>query len=187
MGTTSQTAQTLWAFKAGQRLGASPQAQVNAQVLGAIIGAVVSVPVYEVIVKTYGIGNATMPASAAMSWKATAEAVAGGFSTLPPGAPLAGLVGIVVGCILTLASRRAASRARSWGRFVPSAAAFGVAMINPASLSVAAFVGAVITALVRRRRPDIEDGAVMALAAGGIAGESIMGVMIAILMAVGWL
>ena len=58
-------------------------------------------------------------------------------------------------------------------------------MINPASLSVAAFAGALITALVRRRRPDIEDGTVMAVAAGGIAGESVMGVTIAILIALG--
>jgi len=187
MGTTSQTAQTLWAFKAGQRLGASPQAQVNAQVLGAIIGVVVSVPVYQVILKSYGIGNSTMPASAAMSWKATAEAVAGGFSTLPPGAPLAGLIGLLLGAALTLASRRAASRAQSWGRYVPSPAALGVAMINPTSLSVAAFAGALIMALVRRRRPGMEDGTVMAVAAGGIAGESIMGVTIAILLALGWL
>jgi uncharacterized oligopeptide transporter (OPT) family protein len=185
MGTTSQTAQTLWAFKAGQRLGASPQAQVNAQVLGSIIGALVSVPVYEVILKSYGIGNPAMPASAALSWKATAEAVAGGFSTLPPGAPLAGLIGIGVGSVLTLLSRRAASR--NWGRLVPSPAAVGVAMMNPAALSVAAFAGALLTWLVRRGRPDIEDGTVMALAAGGIAGESVMGVTIAILIALGWL
>jgi putative OPT family oligopeptide transporter len=183
MGTTSQTAQTLWAFKAGQRLGASPRAQVGAQILGSILGAIVSVPVYQVILKSYGLGNPTMPASAALSWKVGADAVGGGFANLPPGAPLAGLIGLLVGSALTLGAR---SRAR-WARLIPSPAAMGVAMINPASLSVTAFAGAVITALIRRRRPDIEDTSVMAVAAGGIAGESIMGVTIAILLTLGLL
>ena len=35
-GSTSQMAQTLWAFKAGHRLRASPRAQVVAQMIGAV-------------------------------------------------------------------------------------------------------------------------------------------------------
>ena len=49
MGMTSQTSQTLWAFRAGHRLGASPRAQVGAQILGVIVGAIVTIPVYAVI------------------------------------------------------------------------------------------------------------------------------------------
>jgi putative OPT family oligopeptide transporter len=181
MGTTSQTAQTLWALKAGHRLGASPRAQVTAQILGSIIGAIVSVPIYEVVVKSYGLGNQNMPASGVLSWKATAEAVSGGLTVIPRGALLAGILGMLAGSALTLASR---GRGR-WARFVPSSAAIGVAMLNPASLSVAAFAGALAMALYRRRRPDTDDTTIMALAAGGIAGESIMGVTIAILLALG--
>jgi uncharacterized oligopeptide transporter (OPT) family protein len=181
MGTTSQAAQTLWALKAGQRLGASPRAQIGAQLLGSIVGAIVSIPVYQVIVRSYGLGNPTMPASAALSWKAAAEAVAGGFSTLPRGAPLAGLIGLLAGALLTLASRRPGRL----GRLVPSPAAIGVAMLNPASLSVTAFASALVTALLRRARPQVDGTTIMAVAAGGIAGESIMGVAIAILIALG--
>src|SRR5262249_34677549 len=45
-GSASQACQTLWAFRAGHRLGASPRAQVAAQLLGAVVGAAIVVPVY---------------------------------------------------------------------------------------------------------------------------------------------
>jgi len=51
MGTSSQIAQTMWAFKAGRRLHASPRAQVIAQIIGALLGALVVVPVYVVVIR----------------------------------------------------------------------------------------------------------------------------------------
>jgi uncharacterized oligopeptide transporter (OPT) family protein len=179
MGVSTQTAQTLWAFKAGQRLGASPRAQVTAQILGAVLGALVVVPVYLVIVKAYGIGTERLPAPSAISWRATAEAVRGGLSAMPLHAPLAGALGLVLGIVLSIAART------RWGRFAPSPAAMGIAMLMPASLSVAALVGALLVLVVRRLRPNLDEASVMSLAAGGIAGESLMGVVIAILMVCG--
>ena len=67
----------------GQRLGASPRAQVGAQLVGAVLGAVVVVPVYFLVVKSYGIGTEAMPAPSAQSWKAMAEAVRGGAARFP--------------------------------------------------------------------------------------------------------
>ena len=83
MGSSSQAVQTLWAFRAGQRLGASPRAQIGAQVLGALLGGAVVVPVYILIVNAYGIANATMPAPSAVGFKATAQAVHGGWRRCP--------------------------------------------------------------------------------------------------------
>ena len=80
--TSAQACGTLYAFRAGERLGASPRAQVGAQLLGAVLGAVVVVPVYFLVVKSYGIGTEALPAPSAQSWKAMAEAVQGG--ALPP-------------------------------------------------------------------------------------------------------
>ncbi|HZL19260.1 MAG TPA: OPT family oligopeptide transporter [Polyangia bacterium] len=179
MGVSTQTAQTLWAFKAGQRLGASPRAQVKAQILGSVLGALVVVPVYLVIVKAYGIGTESLPAPSAISWRATAEAVRGGFSAMPRHAPLAGALGLGLGIVLSIAARM------RWGRFAPSPAAMGIAMLMPASLSVAALVGALLVLGIRRLRPSLDEASVMSLAAGGIAGESLMGVVIAILMVCG--
>jgi uncharacterized oligopeptide transporter (OPT) family protein len=179
MGTSSQAAQTLWAFKAGQRLGATPRAQLGAQVLGAMLGGLIVVPVYLVIVSAYGIGTESLPAPSAITWKATAEAVRGGLSALPPHAGAAGLVGLLVGAALALAAR---GRGARW---VPSPAAMGIAMLMPASLSLAVLIGAVAAAAVLRLRPSLNQDELTSMAAGGIAGESIMGVIVAILVVAG--
>lgn len=179
MGTSSQTAQTLWAFKAGQRVGGSPRAQVTAQILGSLLGALIVVPVYLVIVKAYGIATEKLPSPSAVSWRATAEAIRGGLGVLPRYALLAGGLGLAVGVGLSLLGR---SRI---GRFVPSPAAMGIAMLMPASLSVAVLSGALAVYVIRRLRPSVDEASVMSLAAGGIAGESLMGVVIAILVATG--
>jgi putative OPT family oligopeptide transporter len=181
MGTASQAAQTLWAFKAGERLRGTPRAQLVAQLLGALIGGLVVVPVYLVIVKAYGIGTESLPAPAAMSWKATAVAVRGGLAALPPHATLAGALGLGVGVLLSVFGRR------SWGHYLPSPAAMGIAMLMPASLSLAALTGAVAALVVMRLRPSVDQESLTSLAAGGITGESVMGVVIAIAIASGLL
>jgi putative OPT family oligopeptide transporter len=180
-GDASQTAQTLWALKAGQRLKASVRAQLGGQIIGAVVGGLVVVPVYYVITQTYRLGSEAMPAASALSWKATAEAVRGGFSAMPAGGPQAGAIGFALGVALCLIGRTA------FGRFVPSPTALGMSVLTPASLSATAFLGALAAALVKRRWPKISDGAIASIAAGGIAGESIMGVLIALLAATGLL
>jgi uncharacterized oligopeptide transporter (OPT) family protein len=100
-------------------------------------------------------------------------------AALPGRKAAAGALGIAVGVVLTLLGR---SRL---GRFAPSPAAMGIAMLLPQSLSFAAFLGAAIMATVRRLRPSLDEQSAMTVAAGGIAGESLMGVLIAILIAAG--
>jgi uncharacterized oligopeptide transporter (OPT) family protein len=178
-GSTSQMAQMLWAFKAGHRLRATPRAQVVAQMIGVVVGALVVVPVYLVIVHAYQLGSEAMPAPSAVTWKATAEAVAGGLAALPHYGPLAALLGMALGTALTLLGRTRAAR------FIPSPTAMGIAVLMPASLTITVFLGATAGALFRRRWPALADTGFTSVAAGGIAGESIMGVAIAALIALG--
>jgi OPT family oligopeptide transporter len=182
MGVSTQTSQMLWAFRAGQRLGASPRAQVGAQILGALVGAVVTVPVYHVIVSSYGIGNERMPAVAALSWKATAAAMRG-LSALPRFGGAALLLGLGAGAALTLLGRL------RFARWLPSAASIGVAFMMPFTLTLAVCAGALLVVAARsvRRGSRIDQNSVLALAAGGIAGESLVGVVIAVLIATGLL
>ena len=180
-GIATQTSQTLWALKAGQRVGGRPRAQVAAQILGALVGAAVVVPVYMMIIKAYGVGTQMMPATGALSWRATAEAVRFGTSALPPHGPAAGLIGLGVGVALILLGRTRVAR------FMPTPGAMGMAMMLPVSTSAAACAGALVIVLARRARPSLDDSSVMAVAAGGIAGESIMGVLIAALITTGLL
>jgi len=178
LGMLSQIAQTLWAFRAGHVLGASPRAQIRAQLLGVLIGAVVTVPVYFVVASSYGIGNEKMPAVGGLSWKATAEAMHG-LSSLPRLGGTALLIGLGMGCVLTLLGR-----ARI-GRFLPSAAAIGIGFMLPFSAALAVLVGALLAAGAMKLLRGLEETSLMAVAAGSIAGESVVGVVIAALMAIG--
>ncbi|HEX4405874.1 MAG TPA: OPT/YSL family transporter, partial [Polyangia bacterium] len=178
-GTATQTSQMLWAFKAGDKLKSSANAQMWAQLLGATVGAIVCVPVYFVITHAWGIGTEAMPAPSALSWKATAEAVGGGLAAMPPYAFVAGTIGFCVGVLLTALGGTRVSR------FVPSPAAMGIAVISPFAISASAFVGGLAVVVVKRLFPKASDAAIMSVAAGGIAGESVMGVIVAALIATG--
>jgi putative OPT family oligopeptide transporter len=181
-GIGAQTSQMLWAFRTGNQLKASPRAQVWAQLLGSVVGALVAIPVYFVIVRAYGIGTEAMPAPAALSWKATAEAVRDGFATMPQHAPLGGAIGFGIGVLFASLSRG------RWGRFIPSPAAMGMAALTPFSLSFSIWAGGMVSLVFNRLRPSAGSKAtLMSVAAGGIAGESVMGVAIAFLIATGLL
>ena len=175
-GSASQTCQALWAFRAGHRLGASPRAQVAAQFLGAVVGAAVVVPVYFLVVKAYGVGTEALPAAPAQSWRAVAEAAR---ATIPPYGLLAGGLGLAVGFVLALCERTRV------GRFLPSPAAMGTAMLIPGSYALAIFTGAILVVIARRLRPDLNDAAILTVAAGGMAGESLTGVLAAALTSAG--
>jgi uncharacterized oligopeptide transporter (OPT) family protein len=86
---------------------------------------------------------------------------------------------MALGITLTLLGRT------RWQRFLPSPTAMGIAVLMPASLTTTIFLGASAAALVQKRWPQINDTALSSVAAGGIAGESLMGVVIAILIACG--
>jgi uncharacterized oligopeptide transporter (OPT) family protein len=180
MGVSTQTTQMLWAFRAGHRVGGSPRAQVGAQLLGVAVGALVTVPVYFVISSSYGIGNETMPAVAALSWKATADAMHG-LATLPRFGAAAAVLALAGGALLILLGRL------PFGRFLPSAASVGVGVMLPFSLTVAAVAGALLAlaAQALSRRRGFDEASIVALAAGAIAGESTIGVGIATLIATG--
>jgi uncharacterized oligopeptide transporter (OPT) family protein len=181
LGSSSQTAQTMWAFKAGHRLKANPHVQALGQLLGLVVGAVVVVPVYTLIMGAYGLGTPVMPAPGATSWKATAEAVQLGTSAMPPGAGVAAAIAFTFGVALTLLGRTRVAR------YLPSAVPLGIAFLIPAPLGGAIFVGGMVFAVLRAARPEWTDQYVPSLAAGAIAGESLTGILIAALLSAGFL
>jgi OPT family oligopeptide transporter len=182
LGAASQATQTLWAFKAGDRFDASPRAQLTAELVGCVVGSLVAVPAYALIVRAYGIATVALPAPAALSWRATAEAVQHGFGALPPHAPVAALVAFGIGLVVIVLSRTRAAR------YLPSPAAMGIAMLTPFSISMSAALGGLLLIVARRlsRSSDTEAN-IAAVAAGGIGGESIMAVIVAGLIATGLL
>jgi uncharacterized oligopeptide transporter (OPT) family protein len=178
-GAAAQTGVSLWSLKAGHLLRASPARQLRAQLVGVLVGAVVSVSAYLLLVKAYGLGSETLPVPTAHQFRAVAELATLGLSGLPPYAAQAAAIGFAVGAVLTLAARGRLER------FVPSAVAMGLSFIMPAYFAVTIAVGALLAALARRARPQGLGQHLPALGAGTIVGESLMGLTIAALRALG--
>lgn len=178
-GAAAQTGVSMWSLKAGHLLGATPRRQLVAQLVGVLAGSLVAVPAYLLLTKAYGVGSEALPAPFATQARAVAELAVRGVAGLPPHAGLAAGVAAVVGAVLTLAAK---SRVAKW---LPLPLAMGIGFILPAFYAVSICLGAVGMALARRRWPDATDRNLAPLGAGAIAGESLTGVLIAALMALG--
>jgi uncharacterized oligopeptide transporter (OPT) family protein len=90
-------------------------------------------------------------------------------------------VGLIIGVGLAITDKFAPKNVKA---FVPSANGIGIAMVVPGSNSIAMFIGSAIAEIMRRRQ---QDGMVVPVASGLIAGESLMGVLIVVLSTiVGW-
>src|SRR3546814_18079588 len=111
--------------------------------------------------------TADWPAPAVATWKAVAEVMAQGLSSLPPAAVPAMTVAALAGLLLALAESLLPQR---HARFVPSGAAPGLAFVIPAWNALSFFLGAVAALLLRRAAPGWADRAPTLLGAGLRAG-----------------
>lgn len=170
---------SIWSYKAGALLGATPRRQLLAQLAGAAVGAVVGVAAYAVVVRALGLGSSLLPAPGALAMKAVADGVTKGAAALPPYAGLATAVAAALGVVLTLLGRLRATR------LVPSPMAMGIGLLVPVAFSAAIFVGAVAAGLFQWRRPAAAERHLQPLAAGAIAGEAVTGVVVAALHVAG--
>ena len=84
--------------------------------------------------------------------------------------------------VLVVLERVLPARARP---FVPSASGLGLAMVIPGTSSIAIFVGATLAEGLRRARPALAERAVLPVASGLIAGDIFMGIVVAIVLALG--
>jgi uncharacterized oligopeptide transporter (OPT) family protein len=69
--------------------------------------------------------------------------------------------------------------------FVPSPTGVGLAFVIPAFNSISMFIGSLIALVLYRSRPATAETYVIPVASGIVAGESLMGVAIALLSATG--
>jgi uncharacterized oligopeptide transporter (OPT) family protein len=61
----------------------------------------------------------------------------------------------------------------------------GIAMVIPGSNAVAMFVGAAMAEFLRRTKPQLAERLVVPVSSGLIAGESLMGIVVALLVVAG--
>jgi uncharacterized oligopeptide transporter (OPT) family protein len=128
------------------------------------------------------IGSAEFPAPSVQVWAGVSKVLVEGVSALHPAARAAAGLGFLLGIALVLCERWAPPKLRP---FIPSPSGLGIAMVLPGYNSIAMFFGGLIAEILRRKRPALAERGVVPVASGFIAGESLMGVLIAVLVAVG--
>lgn len=176
----SEAADMMQDLKTGWLVGATPRRQVTAQIAGVLLGSAVAVPMLLLIFSTYQLGTPEMPAPAAFRFAALAELFARGTEALPDWSVTAMWIGGALGVLLAVAENFPRAR-----RFVPSPVGIGIAMLIPFSYSFAIFLGAAIMAILRLAMPQKIAEYQFVIGAAGIAGSSIMGMIIALLIWLG--
>ena len=177
-GAASASADLLVDLKSGYVLGANPRKQFLAQFIGCFFGTMVVVPVFYLLVPDASVlGGDKWPAPAAQVWKAVAELLSNGLSALHPTARIGMLTGGIIGIILPLLPRMLPQKAH---KFIPSAMGLGLAFVIQFYNSLSMFIGATIVLLLGKKKPAMADTYVIPVASGLIAGESLMGIVIAL-------
>ena len=180
-GAAGSAADLLTDLKSGYLLGANPRKQFIAQFLGIFAGTLVVVPAFYLLVpEASSLGTDQWPAPAAQTWKAVADLLANGVHALHPTAQVGILVGGLVGVVLPILEKMLPAKTR---RFMPSATGLGLSMVIPFFNSLGMFIGALIALMLEKFRPKVATNYIVPVASGIIAGESIMGIIIALLTA----
>lgn len=170
-------------LKSGYLLGANPRQQFIAQLFGVVAGALVVVPAFWLIIPDPTmLGSEEWPAPACLMWAGVSKAFSDGLGGMPVGTASATLAGFVLGIVLALAERFAPPKVLP---FIPSASGLGIALVIPGSNAIAIFIGSALAAVVRKVRPLFHESLTIPVASGFIAGESLMGIVIAILVVTG--
>ena len=178
-GAAAQTADLLHDMKTGLLVGASPRAQVIAQSAGVFGGAVVGGAAYLILIPDpqHMLLTEEWPAPAVATWRAVAELFAHGADAMPVGAVEAMAIASIVGVVLAILEKVLPPKWRVW---VPSPASLGLAFVIQAWTSISLFVGSLVGVALRRYAPTWSERYLTPIASGIIAGESLMGVAIAL-------
>lgn len=170
-------------LKSGYLLGANPRRQFMAQFLGIFSGTAATVLGFYLLVPDatalLGVGSEAprFPAPAAQAWKAVAEVFKYGLANMHPSHQAAMVWGLGIGTVLVLAER-------FWPRFkaaIPSATGLGLGLILPFQYPLSMLLGALIAWAWTRRDKDSAEAFLVPIAAGLIAGISIVGVLVAVI------
>jgi uncharacterized oligopeptide transporter (OPT) family protein len=181
-GAAASCSDTVGNLKVGHMVGANPRKQFIGQLFGVLAGSFIAVPAYYILVPDANtLGGDKFPAPSALVWKGVAQVLSQGIRTLPPSAVMAVGIAFVVGVIIVIIDR-VFPKARP---YTPSPAALGIALTVNAYTSFAMFLGALIAWFLERKASKWNDMYTIPVASGCIAGESIMGVVIAALLASG--
>jgi putative OPT family oligopeptide transporter len=168
-------------LKTGHLVGTSPRSQQYGQIIGVAAACVVIAPVLSLLHNTYGIGTG-LKAPQATLFAGLAEGIFGK-GDIPKSMVLTGIgIGIAV-ILLDWPLKRSGSRFRLY--LMPLA----VGIYLPFTLAVPIFIGGIIRFLVQRSSNSTDEnsstGKGVLFSSGLIAGEALMGVLIAVIVYLG--
>jgi len=174
-GSAGSAADLLTDLKSGYLLGAHPRKQFLAQFAGIFVGTLVTVLTFKVLVPdASALGGEKFPAPAAQTWSAVAQALSKGIESLEPVKIWSIVVGGALGIVFSLLPKFFPKSQK----FLPSAAAFGLAWVFQWYYSLLFFVGALIGWMFEKSYPAQSKEFTFPVASGIIAGGSLMGVLL---------
>jgi len=177
-GAVSQAGDLLTDLKSGYLLGARPRQQFLAQFVGVVAGGLATVPIFFVLIPDASkLATEKWPAPAALTWRAVAELLSKGVGALHPSARWGIAIGGSLGIILPLLERALPK----WKRFIPSPTGLGLAFTINGFNVVMMFLGSLSAMMIAKRWPKQAKEFIIPVSSGIIAGESLMGVAIALL------
>ena len=183
-GAATSSADLLTDLKSGYLLGANPRKQFLAQLSGTVVGTMVIVPLFYWLVPTPDVvGSDRFPAPAAQVWKGVALVLANGVHSLHPWARWGIVVGASIGIVLPLLEL-AFPKQKKW---IPSAMGVGLALVIPCFNSISMFLGALMAWIYSKINKESAERYTIPVASGIIAGESLLGVAVALLAVSGYL
>ena len=179
-GSVGSAGDLLTDLKSGYILGANPRQQFFAQFFGVLAGALVVIPVFFILIPDPALlGTEKWPAPAALVWRGVAELLAKGPGSLPVSARYGLVIGASLGIILTMLELLLPR----FKKFIPSPVGLGLAFTINGFNSISMFLGALLALALVKWKPKTAEHYTVPVASGIIAGESLMGVAIAMMSA----
>lgn len=167
-------------FRAGRILGTTPRYLTYMQLIAVPVGALAVSYAYPLLRPEVQAGTLSSPIS--QKWVGFAKILSKGLEAVPSSALYALAVATVLGIVLTVLEQNAALK-----RFLPSPTGMGIGMLVGFGDVAAMCVGAVVGALWERHRPESARNYLIPIASGFIAGEALLGIVLPVLIKLGWL
>jgi len=172
----NQASDMMQDFKTGYLLGATPKKQTYVQFAGVAVGSIAAIPLFYAVIDAYGLGSENLPAPSAVTWSGMAKFLSTGLHALPPYTYIGVIVGIFLGILLPILENTKIKK------YTPSPFGIGIAMFFPGFYTVPIFLGSILKLILDKLFPEWMESNSISIASGAIVGESIIGVVIAILI-----
>jgi uncharacterized oligopeptide transporter (OPT) family protein len=178
-GSAALCADMMHDLKTGKMIGANPRPQYIAQICGVLAGALVGCAGYLILIPDPArqLFTEQWPAPSVTAWMSVAQLFMSGLDALPTAAVEAMTIGACVGILLAVLEKTLPAKAGAW---VPSGPSLGLAFLISPGISMALFAGSMVALAAGKLIPNWTTRFLIIAASGIIAGESLSGMVLAI-------